>query len=40
MERVGRRVLEREYWKSGEKSREVKVPDASEGEEVMDDRRG
>jgi hypothetical protein len=37
MEWVGRRVFERGYWKSGdEKSKEVEVLDASEGEEVTD----
>ena len=38
MEWVGRRVFERGYWKGGEeKSKEVEVLDASEGEEVTDD---
>jgi hypothetical protein len=37
MEWVRRRVFERGYWNSGdEKSKEVEVLDASEGEEVMD----
>ena len=37
MEWVGRRVFERGYWKSGdEKSKEVEVLDASEGDEVTD----
>ena len=36
MEWVGRRVFERGYWKSGEKTKGVEVLDASKGEKVTD----